>query len=413
MTETEIACQLYACVNQAGNSIDKRRHMIEIPDIVGSLGADIHAERYQPGRMTAFAVQDPKLREIFAPSFRDRLAQHWLVSVIGPTIERAWIDDCYSNRIDKGTHGAIGRLQRFMRMAGHSHFCQIDIRSFFPSINRPILLTHWQTERERLPYPEQTLRQLDAVAQKIILQNPIYPKPALSGNLALLRQIPPHKSLFHAQPNVGLPIGSLSSQFFSNVYLNPLDQFVKHHLKIRGYLRYVDDMIILGDCPQTLLEQMHRIDHFLQDRLHLRLHPDKTVLQRVDQGANFLGYIVFPHYRYVRERTLRALRSRIHFFNYLLDPARYPHGAKPLRGTWVQWLALHELQPPITASPIVLTRMLATLNSYYGQLRHADTYHLRRKIYHEMLGPIKRYFLPVDANYGALRIKPVWLFSSP
>ncbi len=230
--------------------------------------------------MTAFAVQDPKLREIFAPGFRDRLAQHWLISVIGPTIERAWIDDCFSNRVGKGTHG------------------------------------------------------------------------------------------------------------------------------------YVDDMILLGDNPRTLLEQMRRIDRFLQERLQLRLHPDKTVLQRVDQGANFLGYIVFPHYRYVRERTLRALRSRIHFFNALFDPACYPQGSRPQRGTWVQWLTLHQLTPPLAPSPVVLKRMLATLNSYYGQLRHADTYRLRRKIYHEMLGPIRRYFLPVDADYGALRIKPVWLFAS-
>lgn len=413
MTETEIACQLYACVNQASNSIDKRRYLIEISGIVSSLAFDIHTENYQPGKMTAFAVQDPKLREIFAPGFRDRLAQQWLVSVIGPTIERGWIDDCFSNRIGKGTHSATGRLQRFMRMPAHSHYCQMDIRSFFPSINRPILLTHWQAELSRLPHPEQTLRQLDAVAQKIILQNPTHPKPALSGNLALLRQIPPHKSLFHAQPNIGLPIGSLSSQFFSNVYLNPLDQFVKHQLKIRGYLRYVDDFIILGNEPKELLEQMRRINQFLQDRLQLQLHPDKTVLQRVDQGANFLGYIVFPHYRYVRERTLRALRSRIYFFNYLLDPARYPHGAKPQRGSWVQWLALHQLAPPVKASPVILKRMLATLNSYYGQLVHADTYHLRREIYHEMLGPIKRYFLPSDSSYSQLRIKQVWLFSPP
>jgi hypothetical protein len=413
MTETEIASQLYACVNQAGNSIDKRRYMIEIPGIVCALAHDLHVESYQPGRMTAFAVQDPKLREIFAPSFRDRLAQQWLVSVSGPTIERAWIDDCFSNRIGKGTHSAIGRLQHFMRMPHHSHYCQMDIRSFFTSINRHTLLAHWKAELARLPHPEQTIRQLDAVAQRIILQNPIHPQPALSGNLALLKQIPLHKSLFHSQPNIGLPIGSLSSQFFSNVYLNPLDQFVKHQLKIRGYLRYVDDFIILGDDPKKLLEQMRRINQFLEDRLQLQLHPDKTVLQRVDQGANFLGYIVFPHYRYVRERTLRALRSRIYFFNYLLEPTRYPHGSKPQRGTWVQWLALHQLAPPLAASPVVLQRMLATLNSYYGQLGHADTYRLRRKIYHEMLGPIKRYFLPTDANYQQLRIKQVWLFSSP
>jgi hypothetical protein len=413
MTETEIACQLYACFNQAGNSIDKRRYMIEISGIVGSLAQDIYAENYQPGRMTAFAVQDPKLREIFAPGFRDRLAQQWLVSVCGPSIERVWIDDCFSNRIGRGTHSAIRRLQHFMRMSGHSHYCQMDIRSFFTSINRHVLLRLWNSERTRLPYSEPTCCQLDVVAHRIIMQNPILPKPVLSGDIALLKQVPAHKSLFHSQPDIGLPIGSLSSQFFSNVYLNPLDQYVKHQLKINGYLRYVDDIVILGNNPKQLRIYMHQIDQFLKTHLQLQLHPDKTVLQRVDQGANFLGYIVFPHYLYVRERTLRALRSRIYYFNYLLDPAHFPYVAKPHRGSWPQWLALHNLAPPVEVSPAILKRILATLNSYYGQLIHADTYRLRRKIYHEMLGPIKRYFLPVDGNYSGLRIKQVWLFSPP
>lgn len=413
MTETEIACELYACVNQAGNSADKRRCLIELPTLIRALASDIETENYQPGRMTAFAVQDPKLREILAPGFRDRLTQQWLVSVIGPTIERRWIDDCFSNRVGKGTHSAITRLQRFMRMPSHSHYCQMDVRSFFPTISRQILLSLWNIELKRLPHPEPTRRQLDAVARRIILQNPTAPKPALSGDIALLREIPQHKSLFHTPPGVGLPIGSLSSQFFSNVYLNPLDQYIKHQLKIKGYLRYVDDLIILGDDPKKLLEQMRQINQFLGDTLHLQLHPDKTIVQRVDQGANFLGYIAFPHYRYVRERTLRALRQRLYFFNHLLDPAKYPQRTVPLRGTWAQWLALHELTPPLAPHPAVLKRMLATLNSYYGQLGHANSYHLRREIYHQRLGGIKRYFLPADARYAALRIKPVWLFSSP
>jgi hypothetical protein len=122
----------------------------------------------------------------------------------------------------------------------------MDIRSFFPSINRRTLLGWWQSELARLPHSDQTCGQLDAVARSIILQNPIIPTPVISGDVRLLRQIPPHKLLFYTQPGIGLPIGSLSSQFFSNVYLNPLDQFIKHQLKIKGYLRYVDDFIILG-----------------------------------------------------------------------------------------------------------------------------------------------------------------------
>ncbi len=413
MNEKEIACQLYACVNRSGNSIDKRRCLIVLPELVRALANDIAATSYRPGRMTAFAVQDPKLREILAPSFRDRLAQQWLVSVISPVIEAQWIDDCFSNRVGKGTHSAIDRLQRFMRMPAHSHYCQMDIRSFFPSINRRTLLGLWQSELARLPHSDQTCGQLDAVARSIILQNPIIPAPVISGDVRLLRQIPPHKSLFYAQPGIGLPIGSLSSQFFSNVYLNPLDQFIKHQLKIKGYLRYVDDFIILGNEPQKLLLQMHDINQFLLDTLQLQLHPDKTILQRVDQGANFLGYIAFAHHSYVRDRTLRALRKRIYFFNHLLNPVQYPHRQILQHGAWWQWLALHQLTPPLRPHPVLLKRMLATLNSYYGQLSHANTYHLRRNIFHHMLGPIKRYFMPGDAVYTKLRIKPVWLLSPP
>lgn len=173
MTETEIACQLYICVNQSSNSVDKRRFMIEMPRIVAALAQDIYAEQYQPQRMTAFAVQDPKLREIFAPNFRDRLAQHWLISLINPSIARGWIDDCYSNRIGKGTHSAIERLQHFMRKPHNRYYCQMDIRSFFTSIDRKILLSLWHAQFVKLDYPAQTLRQINAVALKIILQNPI------------------------------------------------------------------------------------------------------------------------------------------------------------------------------------------------------------------------------------------------
>lgn len=413
MTETEIACQLYACVNQSGNSVDKRRLMIELPSIVRALTQDIYAESYQPGRMTAFAVQDPKLREIFAPSFRDRLVQHWLVSLANPVLARSWIDDCFSNRIGKGTHSAVTRLQHFMRKPGNSHYCQMDIRSYFTSIDRRVLLTIWDAQMARMPYSGQSLSQINTVARKIILQNPAEPKPLLSGNLALLRRIPKHKSLFYNQEHVGLPIGSLSSQFFSNLYLNPLDQFIKHQLKIGAYLRYVDDFIILGHEPQVLIAQMREIDRFLMDHLRLSLHANKTVLQRVERGTNFLGYIVYPHHRYIRRRTLRALRKRIYFFNGLLDPAHYPHQSMPLRGSWALWLVLHQLRAPLTVTPALLKRMLATLNSYYGQLVHANSYRLRIKIYHEMLGPIRRYFLPSDANYTQLHIKAVWLLSPP
>lgn len=333
MTETALAEQLYACVNQAGNSVDKRRYLIDIPSIVGTLAKEIYNGNYYPERMTVFAIEDPKLREIFAPGFRDRLAQQWLVSIVAPNIERAWIDDSFSNRQGKGTHSALSRLQHFMRQTGHMYYCQMDIRAFSPSIHRPTLLKLWKDQLTRVSCAESTHQLIQQVAGRIILQNPLQPPPIRSGNLSLPRKIPPHQSLFHRSPDVGLPIGSLSSQFFSNVYLNPLDQFIKHSLKIRGYLRYVDDLIILGASRQTLIAQQRAIDDFLHKHLHLQLNPNKTVLQRVNQGANFLSYIVFPHHCYIRDRTLRALRQRIYFFNHLLDPKHYPHVPRSARGS--------------------------------------------------------------------------------
>lgn len=117
--------------------------------------------------------------------------------------------------------------------------------------------------------------------------------------------MPPHKSLYHAAPGKGLPIGSLTSQFFANVYLNELDQFIKHTLKVRGYLRYVNDFVLLADDPQTLLGWKADIENFLIDRLCIAVHPRKVVLQRCNQGIDFLGTI-FPDHRLARQRSVRS-----------------------------------------------------------------------------------------------------------
>jgi RNA-directed DNA polymerase len=252
MTPNEIACQLFSCAAKAGNSEHKRAQFINLPDIVLQQANAIAEERYQPQPFTVFAVTDPKLREIFAPHFTDRLAQQWLVSHIEPWWNKHFIDDSYANRKNKGVQTAINRLQHFMRQPGHRWYCKLDIRAFFASIDRKVLLQLWYNTLPKLPYNIKTRNQLNQVTLAILQQNPTEPAPFRSGHRHLLAKIPPHKSLYHARPGIGMPIGSLTSQFFANVYLNELDQFIKHTLKIKGFLRYVDDFIILGDNPQTL-----------------------------------------------------------------------------------------------------------------------------------------------------------------
>lgn len=414
MTETDllrqtIARQLFECAAAAGNSEHKRARFIELPRLVLEQAAAIAEGRYRPQPFTVFAVTDPKLREIFAPDFADRLVQQWLVRHIEPWWDKRFIDDSYANRKGKGTQAAIDRLQHFMRQPHRRWYIKLDVRAFFPGIDRRIVLALWRAALPRLPHPEKMRRCLDQVASAILQQNPVEPLPVFSGQRHLLAQIPAHKSLYHAAPGKGMPIGSLTSQFFANVYLNELDQFVKHTLKVRSYVRYVDDFVLLADDPQTLLGWKAEIDRFLAKHLALQLHPDKTVLQRCSQGVDFLGAIVHPRHRLIRQRCVRALRQRLAWFRWLVSPHSARAVAQPPGGAWKRWLADHRaLIAPGVPSPALLQRMLATINSYYGLFSHADTWRLRKHIYQKELGPLKGFFLPDGPHYRHLQIRKAW-----
>lgn len=134
MTEIDIARQIFACAAQAGNSEHKRAHFINLPQIVLAQAAAIAQGRYAPQPFTVFAVTDPKLREIFAPAFVDRLVHQWLIGHLEPWWNPRLIDDSFANRAGKGTQAAINRLQSFMRQPGHSWYCKLDIRAFFPAL---------------------------------------------------------------------------------------------------------------------------------------------------------------------------------------------------------------------------------------------------------------------------------------
>jgi hypothetical protein len=132
----------------------------------------------------------------------------------------------------------------------------------------------------------------------------------MQSNAALLARIPPHKSLFNAPAHLGLPIGNLSSQFFANVYLDALDQHVKHQIGVRHYIRYVDDFVLLHESPQWLAAAHAEIEAFLPC-LGVQLNPTKTILQPVDRGIDFVGHVIKPWRRTLRRRTLRGALNRI------------------------------------------------------------------------------------------------------
>ncbi len=175
--------------------------------------------------------------------------------------------------------------------------------------------------------------------------------------------MPPHKSLLNAPDGKGLPIGNLTSQFFANVYLDQLDQFVKHRLKCRYYVRYCDDFIVLDNSKERLLEFKSQIETFLAERLLLRLNPRYNAVLPLNNGIDYLGYIIYPHYRLVRKRVIDNLKSKLNYFASKL----YLQTAKDVIEVNYDYPLLKSLH--------------ATLASYLGHLQHANSYRLLESLF--------------------------------
>ncbi|MBN9367652.1 MAG: hypothetical protein J0H59_11545 [Comamonadaceae bacterium] len=300
--------------------------------LLQSRGA-IASAGWRPSRTSVFVVTRPKLRQIHAAPFADRVVHHALAERLAPLYERVFIHDSYANRRGKGTHAAVDRLQAFMRSAPHggtgpAHALQLDVANFFNSIHRPTL---WRLLQHRLAravragqLPADEARTLQSLCRALLAANPAE-GARQRGNPRLLAQVPPHKRLGGMGPHTGLPIGNLTSQFFANVYLNALDQLVKHTLQCRHYVRYVDDFVLLHDSPAQLLAWRGQIEAFLAQHLSLRL---KALAQPhpVQAGTDFLGYVVRPHYRLVRRRVVRHLRA--HLADFERRHVR-PHALRP------------------------------------------------------------------------------------
>jgi len=330
---------------------------------------------YSPGKSICFVVTYPKVREIFAADFADRIIHHLLVNEIEPIFEKHFIYDSFACRTDKGTLKGVIRLRHFINKITvnkrqPAYFAQLDIKSFFPSLDKNILYRILKTTVEKTKKSTIWKEEVLWLAKNIIFHDPTH-NYHFKGNPYLKKLVPIQKSLFGQPPNVGLPIGNLTSQFFANVYLNELDQFVKRELKIRYYLRYVDDIVLLSQDPTILKEWTRKIEDFLKTTLKLTLHPDKKHFGSVDQGIDFLGYVIFPYYTLCRRRVVANCKSKIHRFNKELEDS--PFVDKKFR-----------------------LRMQSTLNSYYGHFRHGNCFRLRINLYNKRLQKIKEILTPVD-----------------
>lgn len=320
---------------------------------------------WQPVPPVVFCVEKPKAREVYAAQFQDRVVHHLLVPWLEQLLDSHFIYDAASNRKGKGTHFAVNRLQSFMRSRqGKGWFLQLDIASFFNSIHQGILLEILSNKLQKAVrrgfMSLEQARQAYRLSQRIITQR-VAEQAILIGHPRQFERIPPHKRLANSPAATGLPIGNLTSQFFANLYMNELDQFVKHQLKCRHYVRYVDDFILLHEEQAQLQRWQQQIADFLQQRLKLQLKAEFS-LAPLSNGAEFLGYIVKPGYKLVRRRVLGNLHEKL----------------QTLRALIVQEQAQGEL---INLKPDVREQLRAVLASYWGHLNHANTWRLREKLF--------------------------------
>ena len=262
---------------------------------------------YRPGRSICFVITRPKPREVWAADFRDRIVHHLFYNRVAPRFYAHFIADSCACIPGRGTLYAAKRLEAKIRSASQNWsrpvwYLKLDIANFFVSIDKRVLR---ELLAARITEPWWM-----RLGETILFHDP-REDFELRGSAALQDLVPPHKRLIGQPAHRGLPIGNLSSQFFANVYLDVLDQFVKHRLGCRHYVRYVDDFILLHESPQWLNRAKAEIEQLLADRLAVRLNPAKTILQPVDRGVDFVGQVIKPWHRTLRRRTYHEAIARV------------------------------------------------------------------------------------------------------
>jgi len=305
-TFTELTQAYFDCRRTKRNSASALAFEANLENNLRDLHDELEDGSYQPGRSICFVITRPKAREVWAGQFRDRIVHHLLHNHIAPRFYARFIADSCACIPGRGTLYAAERIEAKVRSITQNwtkpaFYLKLDLANFFVSIDKRIL----QRLLARHIHEHWWLQLTETVLFHDPRQN--YELHGAPQQLAL---VPPHKRLTNQPAHMGLPIGNLSSQFFANVYLDVLDQFVKHELHCRHYIRYVDDFVLLHQSPQWLNDAKDHIEDMLEKVLAARINPKKTILQPIDRGIDFVGQVIKPHRRTLRRCTFNDAISR-------------------------------------------------------------------------------------------------------
>jgi retron-type reverse transcriptase len=374
----------YRCRKTKRNSASAGKFELNFERELLKLELELKNRTYQPGKYVCFAIAEPKIREVWAADFRDRIVHHLLINYLEPIWEKKFIFHSYACRIEKGSHKAIIYLKK--SIDPKLFYLQVDIQSFFVSIDKKIL---FKIIKKYIKNPN-----ILWLAEKIIFQNPTA-NYQIKGSLDPLYSIPLEKSLFGNSASRGLPIGNLTSQFFANIYLNEIDQFAKHILKCQKYFRYMDDLLILHTDKNQLLAWRDEISFFVEKKLHLELHPKKQILQSCKKGINFCGYIVKPTHTLIRRRTIKKLKNKLWKFN-----KRILNAIDKTNDNHATDLIFNDRFSVMQNFREDFEHIFASINSTYGLFKHANCLGLRKTLYEKHFGILKIYLRPANKNYA-------------
>lgn len=285
---------LFLAYKKARKGKTKKKYVIEfqsnLRENLIKLNKELKNQTYSPEPLVVFILRDPKTRKISKSAFPDRIVHHALHRVIEPVFDKSFIFDSCANRKGKGNLFAINIFYQFFGKVTqnntHKAYClKADIKHYFEEVSHEILIS---------------------ILEKKIKDNKV---------IWLIKQI------LNNTPNSfkgrqtsfckGMPLGNLTSQFFANVYLNELDYFVKHFLKAKYYIRYVDDFVILHNSKEKLEIWKAEIDKFLRENLKLELHSQKSKIIHLSRGIDFVGFRNYWHYKLLRKKNIRKILFRI------------------------------------------------------------------------------------------------------
>lgn len=358
--------------NAANFEIDEYENIYHLYEV-------LNTKKYVIGCSITFLCEFPKWREIFAADFIDRIVQHIIVNRLNPFLEKEFIPNSFSCRKNKGTLRGLKTLQKEAYELSYNfkkkiYILKCDCRSYFYSLDKRILFQKVIALIDKYNIFDNKIKDfyIDIIKQ-IIFNTPQYHCKRKGTADEWERHIDHKKSLFYCDKFHGLPIGNVSSQVFSNVYMNDFDHWVTEKLGFKYYGRYCDDFYILSDSKEKLLDAVIKIREYLQG-INITLHPNKIYIQEFSKGVTFIGGIVKENRTYISNRTLGRC------YNLLIKTYNYAQHNE---------LTKEDLQYFVTS-----------LNSYFGFFKHHKTYNIRKKIAKsEYLKPFLGEYIHFNKDY--------------